>query len=191
MRRPCIYNKILSSINMLKNWQIHLCVFLKCKTIFKYFFSCLTLPSLLMMLISPCGSWMAPHRALMSTGQQKRSAANGRYASLYRRAAKESMAHFSICPPSVRARSLAEHINPPGFGAFWNHLFTVGARRFAGSEVSAWPFISPQPWGFSPCQCALSILARHTQRLKRTLLASGTFLNFLVTGLLTMLFWLA
>lgn len=68
------------------------------------------------------------------------------------------MAHFSICPPWVRARSLAEHINPPGFGAFWNHLFTVGARRFAGSEVSAWPFISPQPWGFiPPSVCSLRL----------------------------------
>lgn len=86
----------------------------------------------------------------MSEGQQKRSAANGRYLSLYHRAVKESMAHFSMCPPSVRARSIAEHINPPGFGAFWNHLFTAGAWRIEGSEVSAWPFISAQPWGFSP-----------------------------------------
>lgn len=55
---------------------------------------------------------------------------------------KGSMAHFSICPPSVRAWSLAEHINPLGWALLESFIHSRG-QSFEESKVSAWPFISP------------------------------------------------
>lgn len=141
---------------MLRNWQIHLCV--KCKTIFKYF-------SVLLDFAVTANDANFTLRLLNGSSPSAnvyRTARSGapptvRYPSLDRRAAKESMAHFSICPPGVRARSLAEHINPPGFGAFWNHLFTVGAGALRGQRSALGHSYRHNPGALSPPSvCSLS-----------------------------------
>lgn len=110
-----------------------------------------------------------------------------RYQSLYRCTVKGRWHIFQSVRPRWEHEALLSTLILWD-GPFWNHLFTVGGKALRSQRSALGHSYRRNPGAF-PSMCTLH-LGETPQKVKAHIVGNGAFHNFLVTGLLTMLFWL-